>query len=60
MEIRAGLTALKNALEDNNINSVAIPALGCGLGGLSWGDVKPLIESAFKDSDKQIVVFEPK
>jgi len=24
--------------------SVAVPKLGCGLGGLKWSDVKPLIE----------------
>lgn len=26
--------------------SVAIPALGCGLGGLAWSDVRPLIVAA--------------
>jgi len=25
-------------------HSVAVPALGCGLGGLEWDDVKPIIE----------------
>lgn len=30
------------------INSVAIPALGCGLGGLDWKDVKPLLEEMDK------------
>ncbi len=29
------------------ITSIAIPALGCGNGGLDWLEVKPLIESAF-------------
>lgn len=43
------------------IDSVAIPALGCGLGGLEWRDVKSLIieilgESKFID----ITVCEPR
>lgn len=28
------------------IKSVAVPALGCGLGGLAWEDVEPLIVEA--------------
>lgn len=27
------------------ITSIALPALGCGLGGLDWRDVRPLMES---------------
>ncbi len=27
--------------------TLAVPALGCGLGGLQWEDVRPLIEEAF-------------
>lgn len=29
------------------IRSIAIPAIGCGLGGLAWDDVFPLIEHHF-------------
>lgn len=28
------------------VSSIAIPALGCGLGGLRWEDVRPLIHAA--------------
>lgn len=28
---------------------VAIPALGCGLGGLDWADIEPLIRSSFSN-----------
>jgi O-acetyl-ADP-ribose deacetylase (regulator of RNase III) len=38
--------------------SMAIPMLGCGLGRLDWGLVKPLIFEAFKDSSRVIKVVE--
>lgn len=42
-DIDAGLIDLRRELEDRAIASVAVPALGCGLGGLAWEDVRPLI-----------------
>ena len=42
-DIRDGLTALVEELRRRCIRSVAIPALGCGLGSLDWCDVRPLI-----------------
>lgn len=47
--IDAGLPALVDFVRMNAIESIAIPALGCGLGGLSWHVVKPKIEKAFGD-----------
>lgn len=41
--INTGKYALMNTVREWQINSVAIPALGCGLGGLSWGVVKPML-----------------
>jgi O-acetyl-ADP-ribose deacetylase (regulator of RNase III)/uncharacterized protein YwgA len=41
--VEAGLDALSEALQKYKISSVALPPLGCGNGGLSWEDVKPLI-----------------
>ncbi len=38
--IRSGLASLGVLLEVEGIASVAIPALGCGLGGLSWPVVR--------------------
>lgn len=42
--IEGGLINLANTYEQRGITSVALPHLGCGLGGLEWADVKPLIE----------------
>lgn len=45
--IESGLESLTEAVERYEIKSIAMPALGCGLGGLVLEDVKPLIERAF-------------
>ena len=47
-DIELGLIALVTEVKLNGVESIAIPALGCGLGGLQWEDVKELIENAFK------------
>lgn len=37
-----------------------MPALGCGLGGLAWADVRPVIAAAFADrEDVRALVFAP-
>lgn len=46
-DIESGLVGLIDVLREEGIQSVAIPALGCGLGGLNWKAVKQLIENAF-------------
>lgn len=41
--VSAGLDDLANQIKALGIRSIAIPKLGCGLGGLDWGKVRPLI-----------------
>lgn len=43
--IHAGLAKFVETYASHGITSVAFPRLGCGLGGLSWDDVGPLIHS---------------
>ena len=38
--VQTGLQALKNEIATREIESVAVPPLGCGLGGLAWTDVR--------------------
>lgn len=40
-----GLVSLEAEVRRLGIKSIAIPALGCDLGGLDWADVRPLIEA---------------
>ena len=45
-DIKSGLVDLVAFLRREQIQSVAIPPLGCGNGGLNWSDVRPLIVEA--------------
>jgi O-acetyl-ADP-ribose deacetylase (regulator of RNase III) len=59
-DIDAGLVALAEEIRSRNIRSIAIPAVGCGLGGLDWSEVRRRIEATLGElSDVKIVVFEP-
>lgn len=41
--ILQGLHNLKWEIGQHKIESIALPQLGCGLGGLQWKDVRPLL-----------------
>ena len=56
--IESGLEMLRLSLIGNNIKSVAIPKLGCGLGRMRWSTVKPLILEALKDLDIDVVIYD--
>lgn len=58
-DIEAGLAELREVLEAHTIESVALPALGAGLGGLRWEDVRPRIEAALADLPIRVVVYPP-
>lgn len=59
-DIESGLKDLVRVVKENNIQSIAIPPLGCGVGGLKWDDVRPLIEAAFADElDVTVHLYEP-
>lgn len=57
--IASGLKALKQAMKDYNIASIAIPPLGCGNGGLEWNKVKNMIEEELKDVEAEIFLYGP-
>lgn len=42
-DIDSGLKALVAEVRKRGIRSIAIPPLGCGLGGLNWDEVRPKI-----------------
>lgn len=58
-DIEAGLANLIEVVSDLEIRSIALPALGCGNGGLDWADVLPLIERALGDLPIRAVVYPP-
>lgn len=54
--IEKGLLFLKNHYQEWDIHSIAMPQIGCGLGGLKWDEVKKLIESLFQNEAVDIYV----
>ena len=59
-DIDAGLSALAVEIRSRNIQSIAIPPLGSGLGGLDWSEVRPRIEEMLQEfNDLKVVIFEP-
>lgn len=52
--IEIGLKGLKTKLHGS---SVALPMIGCGLGGLRWVDVEPLVVEILGDCEEKIEVY---
>lgn len=58
--IDKGLIKLRSFLVSEKIESIAIPALGCGYGGLRWEDVRSMIEARLAGLDEvRVLVFLP-
>lgn len=58
--IRSGLSNLVEEIKIREIESIALPPLGCGNGGLDWEQVQPLIETAFRDLPQvQVWLYPP-
>ncbi|WP_329107718.1 macro domain-containing protein [Micromonospora sp. NBC_01699] len=60
VDIRRGLADLVRVVHEHKISSVAVPALGCGNGGLDWEEIRPEITRAFAElPDVQVLLFPP-
>lgn len=61
--IEQGLLNLQRLLSDENqyshIQSLGLPPVGCGNGGLEWSDVKPLVLKYLDPLPVNIICFEP-
>jgi O-acetyl-ADP-ribose deacetylase (regulator of RNase III) len=59
-DVASGLEDLVATVQRLGIESIAIPPLGCGNGGLDWAEVRPMIEQAFDSlPGVQVLMFEP-
>lgn len=57
-DVRAGIVDLARVVVENDIETISIPMLGCGLGGLDWADVRPLLVEAFEGLAVTAYLFE--
>ena len=57
--IEDGLDHLVANYKQWGIKSLALPALGCGLGGLSWKQVGPVVDQAVMQIDIPVKVYLP-
>lgn len=59
-DVEDGLDDLVAKIQELGIQSIAVPPLGCGNGGLPWHEVRPLIEAAFATvPEVEVLLFAP-
>lgn len=58
--IVAGLKKLRATCEYVGFKKIAVPALGCGLGGLDWEVVKQVMVDELQSSWVSFIVYEPR
>jgi O-acetyl-ADP-ribose deacetylase (regulator of RNase III) len=58
-DIEAGLAALRDLCLGEDLGWVALPRLGCGLGGLSWDVVGPLVDHYLGRLPEPVKVYRP-
>lgn len=59
-DIEGGLDWVKKNYEKEDIKSLAIPALGCGLGNLSWADMGPLMCKYLHRIEIPVAIYLPR
>ncbi|MEW6202451.1 MAG: DarT ssDNA thymidine ADP-ribosyltransferase family protein [bacterium] len=57
--IERGMQWLKENYEREGVKSLAIPALGCGLGKLGWEDVGPMLCKYLRDFNVPVQLYIP-
>ena len=57
--IEQGTSDLRQQILLHNITSIAIPPLGCGLGGLHWTAVKPILMNGLNNLKANVLLLEP-
>lgn len=57
--LQHGLKDLIRVIKQYNIRSIAIPPLGCGLGGLKWHIVEPIIVKLMQEVPQTKVIIYP-
>lgn len=58
-DIKAGLGYLTEHYQRWGIESLAVPPLGCGNGGLDWDEVRPILIDAFESFTVPVTLYAP-
>jgi O-acetyl-ADP-ribose deacetylase (regulator of RNase III) len=58
--IRVAVEFVRFDAERRGLNTVALPQIGCGIGGLEWAEVKEVLREAFESSpvEFQLVTYD--
>lgn len=59
-DIESGLAWFRDRFVTEGVQSVALPALGCGLGGLEWAEVGPLMCKYLHDIGIRVAIYLPR
>jgi hypothetical protein len=59
-DIEGGLSWFRDHFQAEGVRSIALPALGCGLGGLEWADVGPLMCRYLRDIGITVAIYLPR
>lgn len=57
--IDTGCFRLRKFCEELNIQSIACPPIGCGLGGLDWEEVRNTLINYFENYEGRLVIYGP-
>ena len=57
--VRLSLLALKKLCLSLGVGEVSMPRISCGLDGLSWEDVLPMIRDVFRDCSVRVNILTP-
>jgi len=59
-DIEGGLNWIKTHYKEQGITSLALPALGCGLGNLTWLEIGPLMFRYLHNLDINVAIYLPR
>lgn len=57
--IEKTMPELRKKVEYIGVKSLALPAVGCGLGGLNFNVIRALAEKTFQDSSVDVLFYKP-
>ena len=55
--LQASLEAMKSHCQQNQVTSLSMPRIGCGLDKLEWNKVADLLKKVFQDTKMTVTVY---